>query len=382
MSKQDYLHQLPPHERVVTKRLPLLQAIHLDGPLIGGLLLLTTAGLFVLYSASGEDMHTVTKQLSRLAIGFPLMMILAQVPPHSYKRWTPWIYTIGLLLLASVLLTGIQAKGAQRWLSVPGIGSRFQPSELMKLIVPMMVAWYLAERSLPPQWKPVTTSALLIAIPIILIAKQPDLGTALLIGSSGFIVLFLAGLTWKFIFSLFLGTIPAASALWFVMHEYQRKRVLTFLDPEIDPWGAGWNIIQSKTAIGSGGTEGKGWLNGTQAHLDFLPESSTDFIIAVLAEEFGFTGVCGLLFLYLLIIGRGIYICIKAQDSYSRLVAGSITLTFFIYIFVNIGMVSGILPVVGIPLPMVSYGGTSIVTLLAGFGILMSVHTHRKLVPG
>lgn len=250
----------------------------------------------------------------------------------------------------------------------------------MKVIVPMMLAWYLAERALPPAWKPVLLAAVLIMLPTLLIAKQPDLGTSILIASSGFIVLFLAGLSWKYIAGIMAAAIPAAAGLWMVMHDYQKQRVLTFLDPERDRWGAGWNITQSKTAIGSGGWEGKGWLHGTQAHLDFLPESSTDFIIAVLAEEFGLLGVCALLFIYFAIVARGMYIAMNAQDTYSRLLAGSITLTFFVYVFVNIGMVSGLLPVVGVPLPIVSYGGTSIVTLMASFGILMSIQTHRKLV--
>ncbi|MCG8671188.1 MAG: rod shape-determining protein RodA [Pseudomonadales bacterium] len=379
MSKRDFRHQLQSHGSPVTQRLNLMQAVHLDPPLLGGLLLLISGGLFVLYSASGENMDMVWRQITRFAIGFPIMMVLAQISPQTYKRWSPVLFAIGIILLIAVLVTGTQAKGAQRWLAIPGVG-RFQPSEIMKLIVPMMVAWYLAERALPPGSKPSLATAILILIPTLLIAKQPDLGTSLLIASSGFIALFLSGLSWRVIGGLIVLAAPAAGGLWFLMRDYQRQRVLTFLNPERDPWGAGWNIIQSKTAIGSGGVEGKGWLNGTQAHLDFLPESHTDFIIAVLAEEFGLVGVCCLLLVYLAIIGRGIYICMNAQDTYSRLLAGSITLTFFVYVFVNIGMVSGLLPVVGVPLPMVSYGGTSVVTLLAGFGILMSIHTHRRLV--
>ncbi|MBL4794687.1 MAG: rod shape-determining protein RodA, partial [Pseudomonadales bacterium] len=293
-------------------------------------------------------------------------------------RWSPWIYTLGILLLIAVLVTGTDAKGAQRWIDIPGL-PRFQPSELMKLAVPMMIAWYLSDRALPPATRPIIATIVLIAGPVVLIAVQPDLGTSILIGSSGIIVLLMAGLAWRYILGGIALAIPLASALWMVMHDYQRRRVLTFLDPERDPLGAGWNIIQSKTAIGSGGVSGKGWLNGTQSHLDFLPESSTDFIIAVLAEEFGFYGVLGLLTVYAAVVCRGLFIGAKAQDTYSRLLAGSITLTFFVYIFVNIGMVTGILPVVGVPLPMVSFGGTSIVTLMASFGVLMSIHTHRKL---
>lgn len=380
MSRYDYRHQLGSNHSPVTKRISLMQAVHLDAPLMGGLLVLVCVGLFVLYSASGQSMDTLTRQLLRIVAGFAAMMVMAFIPPRTYKRWTPWLFGIGILFLVGVLVSGTEAKGAQRWLAIPGTGVRFQPSEMMKVIVPMMLAWYLAERALPPGWKPVLLSAILIMVPTLLIAKQPDLGTSLLIASSGFIVLFLSGLSWKYIAGLAAAAVPAAAGIWMVMHDYQRNRVLTFLDPERDRWGAGWNITQSKTAIGSGGWEGKGWLHGTQAHLDFLPESSTDFIIAVLAEEFGLLGVCALLMIYFAIVARGIYIAMNAQDTYSRLLAGSLTLTFFVYVFVNIGMVSGILPVVGVPLPMVSYGGTSIVTLMASFGILMSIHTHRKLV--
>lgn len=379
MSKQDFQHQLLSHGQPVTGRVSLLQTVHLDATLLGLLLLLMGCGLIVLYSASGEHMDTITRQVTRMVVGLIVMMGLAQISPHTYQRWALPLFSIGVILLVLVLVTGTEAKGAQRWLSIPGL-PRFQPSEIMKLIVPMTVAWFLADRSLPPQWKPLFTTALLIGVPVALIARQPDLGTSLLIGSSGFIVLFLAGLSWRILAGLGILAVPAAGALWFVMHDYQRQRVLTFLNPERDPWGTGWNIIQSKTAIGSGGLDGKGWLHGTQAHLDFLPESSTDFIIAVLAEEFGLVGVCTLLLLYLMIVIRGMVIAMSAQDTFSRLFAGSITLTFFVYVFVNMGMVSGLLPVVGVPLPLISYGGTSIVTLLAGFGILMSIQTHRKLL--
>ena len=379
MSRYDFKHQLDNRSSPVTKPIGLFQAIHLDPPLMGGLMVLISVGLFVLYSASGESMDTIIRQLTRIIIGWVAMMVMAQIPPRAYKRWTPWMYLIGIGLLIGVLVSGTEAKGAQRWLAIPGLG-RFQPSEIMKVIVPMMLAWYLADRALPPAWRPVLLSAILIMVPTLLIAKQPDLGTSLLIASSGFIVLFLAGLSWKYIFGLLAAAAPATGGLWMIMHDYQKQRVLTFLDPERDRWGAGWNITQSKTAIGSGGWEGKGWLHGTQAHLDFLPESSADFIIAVLAEEFGLLGVCALLFIYFAIVARGMYIAMNAQDTYSRLLAGSITLTFFVYVFVNIGMVSGLLPVVGVPLPIVSYGGTSIVTLMASFGILMSIQTHRKLV--
>lgn len=357
----------------------LSETLHIDLPLVGGILVLMCVGLFVLYSGSGQSLDTVLMQLTRFAIGFAVMITLAQIPPRTYKRWTPWFYVFGVGLLVAVLVVGDHAKGAQRWLVVPGLG-RFQPSEIMKLVTPMMVSWYLTDRALPPAWKPIVLATLLMLVPTALIAKQPDLGTALLILSAGFIALFLSGLSWRFIGGLLIAAIPIGAAMWMVMHDYQRQRVLTFLNPELDPWGSGWNITQSKTAIGSGGLEGKGWLNGTQAHLDFLPESHTDFIIAVLAEEFGLLGVCALLLIYFAIVARGMYIAMNAQDTFSRLVAGAITLTFFVYVFVNIGMVSGILPVVGVPLPLVSYGGTAAVTLMAGFGILMSIQTHRKLV--
>lgn len=379
MEKQDFLRQLPSHGSPVTSRIPLWEAIHLDGPLLAGLITLISVGLFVLYSASDQSIGVVTRQASRLGVGFTLMIVMAQIPPHTYKRWTPVLYLGGVVLLIGVLVMGVGAKGAQRWLAIPGL-PRFQPSEIMKLAVPMMVAWYLADRALPPARQPVIASLILLGVPTVLISLQPDLGTSILIASSGVIVLLLAGISWFYIFSASGIVAAGLPLLWINMKEYQRQRVLTFLDPEREPLGAGWNIIQSKTAIGSGGIEGKGWLNGTQSHLDFLPESSTDFIIAVLAEEFGFIGVISLLIIYLFIVARGLFIAMNAQDTYCRLLAGAIILTFFVYVFVNIGMVSGLLPVVGVPLPLVSYGGTSIVTLLAGFGILMSINTHKKLV--
>jgi rod shape determining protein RodA len=282
--------------------------------------------------------------------------------------------------LVGVIFFGTGAKGAQRWLQLPGL-PRFQPSEFMKLIVPMMAAWFLSRRYLPPSLKDIFGTLILIFVPVLLIVKQPDLGTSILVAAAGIFVLLFAGMSWKVITSFGVLVGAFAPVMWmFVMRDYQKQRVLTFLDPESDPLGAGWNIIQSKTAIGSGGTWGKGWLEGTQSQLNFLPESHTDFIIAVCAEEFGFVGVVALLFLYLLIVLRGLHIAVKAQDSYSRLLAGSLTLTFFVYVFVNIGMVSGILPVVGVPLPLVSYGGTSVVTIMAAFGVLMSIHTHRKML--
>jgi rod shape determining protein RodA len=294
-------------------------------------------------------------------------------------RLAPWIFLIGLVMLVMVYFFGIEVKGSKRWLRVPGL-INFQPSEIMKLVLPLTLAWYFQDRHLPPKARHVFWSVIIIAMPVFLIAFQPDLGTSLIIAVSGLFVLFLAGLSWRIIFFAVGSGILTAPGLWFVLRDYQQVRILTLLDPERDPLGAGWNIIQSKTAIGSGGLSGKGLFQGTQSNLDFLPESQTDFIIAVLGEELGLMGVAFLLGLYLLLIGRGVFLSIQAQDTFGRLLSGSITFTFFVYVFVNMGMVSGVLPVVGVPLPFVSYGGTSILTLFAGFGILMSVHTHRRMI--
>jgi rod shape determining protein RodA len=357
----------------------LFRRLHIDPPLLAGLLLLAGVGLVILFSAVSQDEGQVWRQVTRLAVSFGVMLLFAQIAPDTLMRWTHWIFAIGLLMLVAVLLFGDTGKGAQRWLRLGTI--RFQPSELMKLAVPMMVAWYLAEKPLPPRLSHLLIATLIALVPTLLIAKQPDLGTALLIATSGIFVLLFAGLQWRVIGSAALLAIPASWLLWsFGMHDYQRRRVLTLFNPENDPLGAGYHIIQSKIAIGSGGTYGKGWLNGTQSHLEFLPERHTDFIFAVFGEEFGFMGIVLLLSLYLFIVLRGLYIATQAQDSFSRLLAGALTMTFLIYIFVNIGMVSGLLPVVGVPLPLISFGGSSMVTLMAGFGILMSIHTHRKLL--
>ena len=361
------------------RRPSLAQSLHIDPPLLLGLCLLATTSLFVLYSASGQDADVVWRQVVRLGIGFGVMFALAQLNPAPLKRWTPWLFGLGLALLVAVLVAGEIGKGAQRWLDL-GL-FRFQPSEVMKLAMPMMVAWYLSDHPLPPNGKRLAIAVTIIAVPTLLIAKQPDLGTALLVASAGIFVLLFAGIPWRLVLG-FLGLAAAgAPVLWYFMHDYQRQRVLTFLNPEHDPLGAGYHIIQSKIAIGSGGLYGKGWLNGTQSQLNFLPERSTDFIFAAYAEEFGLLGVLVLLAIYLFIIMRGLLIAAQAQDSFTRLLAGSLVMTFFIYVFVNIGMVTGLLPVVGLPLPLVSYGGTSMVTLMAAFGILMSIHTHRKLLP-
>ncbi|MCO6440317.1 MAG: rod shape-determining protein RodA [Nitrococcus mobilis] len=364
---------------VATTQLSFIQRrLHVDPTLLMPLLLLSAFGLIVLYSAFGAQIDQVDKQVIRLGIAFGVLFAVAQIPPRQLRRWAPWFYGLSLLLLFSVLLFGVAGGGAKRWLDL-GV-ARFQPSEMMKLALPMMLSAFLGARELPPHRGRLAISLLLIAVPAGVIAIEPDLGTALLVTLSGLSVLFLAGLAWWMIFTMIITVAASAPLLWFfLLHDYQRERVLTFLDPMRDPLGAGYHIIQSKIAIGSGGLYGKGWLNGTQAHLSFLPEQHTDFVFAVLAEEFGLIGVILLLVLYFMVIARGLHIASHAQDNYGRLLAGSIVLTFFIYFFVNIGMVSGLLPVVGLPLPLISYGGTSMVTLLAAFGMLMSIHTHRRL---
>lgn len=342
------------------------------------LLMLVGYGLLVLYSAVDQSESRVLAQLTRLGLGGLIMIAVAQVSPRDWRSWAPAIYVLGLALLIAVLLLGVVSNGSRRWLDLPGL-PRFQPSELMKLALPLMIARYLAGTHGALNWLQLAAAGALIVLPMALIAVQPDLGTSLLIAVSGGWALLLAGLSWSFVLLCLAGAALAAPlAYHFVLHDYQRARVNTLFDPESDPLGAGWNIIQSMTAIGSGGVTGKGLFEGTQSHLDFLPERHTDFIIAVLAEEFGLIGVLALLGVYLLIITRGLHIAITASDAFGRLLAGSLTLTFFVYVFVNAAMVSGILPVVGVPLPLVSYGGTSAVTLLAGFGLLMGVRGHRS----
>ena len=355
-----------------------MRRLHIDGPLLGGLLLISAFGLVVLYSAVGENMRLWTNQLIRLGVALVAMIVVAQVPPGFLRRWTPWAYVAGLILLGLVLVTGEVGQGARRWLN---LGIRFQPSEIMKLAVPMMAAWYLHDRQIPPRFSQIMIIAVMIVVPTVLIARQPDLGTALLIAASGIIVIVLAGLPVRLMVALGVLSVPGAWALWQFMQDYQKQRVLTLLNPDSDPLGAGYNIIQSKIAIGSGGLFGKGWTNGSQAQLEFLPERDTDFIFAVMGEELGLLGVLTLIVFYMFVVGRGLFIAIQAPDTYTRLLAGSISLTFFVYVFVNTAMVTGLVPVVGIPLPLVSFGGTSMVTLMAGFGILMSIHSHRKLLP-
>jgi rod shape determining protein RodA len=357
----------------------LLQSLHIDGLLLLGLVILMVVGLFTIYSAGGQDMALIKRQLVRLGIALTVMFVLAQIPPMAYRRLSVYGYAAGLLMLVAVLLFGDVGKGAQRWLDLGVV--RFQPSEAMKLAVPMMVAWYISKFDLPPKMFQIVIGFLLVAVPTVLIAKQPDLGTSLLIASSGIFALFLSGMSWRLISIVSaLGGAFLPIMWFFLMQDYQKQRVTTFLNPESDPLGAGYHIIQSKIAIGSGGWEGKGWLHGTQSQLEFLPERHTDFIFAVFSEEFGLLGVLCLLSLYLFIIIRGMMLAVRSQDAYGKLLAGSITLTFFVYVFVNMGMVSGILPVVGVPLALISYGGTSMVTLLAGFGILMSIGTQKRLM--
>ncbi len=361
-----------------TMRQPFMQLIHLDTTLLILLLILSTIGLIILFSASNRDTHSTGLQAGRLMMAFIVMFFVAQVPPITLRRFAPWLYGVGLFLLIIVLMIGHIGKGGQRWINLGFF--KLQPAEVMKLAIPMMLAWYYHRVHLPVTFKSMMVTVPLILIPVLLTAKQPDLGTAILLAIAGGSVLFLAGLSWRIIFSGLAALAASIPLIWFMLYDYQRQRVLTFLNPENDPLGKGYHIIQSKIAIGSGGLFGKGWLNGTQSNLHFLPEHTTDFIFAVCGEEFGFVGSFMLIAIYLLIVLRGLYITINAQDTFSRLLAGSITITFFVSFFVNMGMVTGILPVVGIPLPLVSYGGSSMMTILASFGMLMSIQTHRKLV--
>ena len=369
-----------PADTYLTRSRSVWSTLHLDPLLLIMLLLLMGSGLFVLYSGADRNIEVVKAQGIRFGVALVVMFVFAQLDPAVFRRWAPWLYIVGMVGLVAVLLVGVGAKGAQRWLAIPGL-PRFQPSELMKLVVPMMAAWFLSRHYLPPRLVHVALGLLIVLVPMALIVQQPDLGTSLLVGMAGIFVVFFAGISWKLIAAFFAMVSVSAPMMWFfVMRDYQKQRVLTLLDPQSDPLGAGWNIIQSKTAIGSGGMDGKGWLQGTQSHLEFLPESHTDFIVAVLAEEFGFIGILLLMALYFLIIFRCLYISMTAQDTFSRLLAGALSMTFFIYVFVNVGMVSGLLPVVGVPLPLISYGGTSGVTLMAAFGVLMSIHTHRRMI--
>ncbi len=354
-------------------------ARRIDGPLMAALMLAITLGLTVIYSASGgQSLDRVAGQLRNVLFALGALWIAANVPPQTLMRLAVPVYVIGMGLLVGVALFGDVRNGARRWLNL-GFGS-IQPSEIMKIAVPLVLAWHFHRHQEGLRMRDYALAAVLLALPVGLIARQPDLGTSLLIFASGFFVIFLAGLSWKLILGVAAAGFGALPFLWSMMHDYQRKRVLTLLDPMQDPLGAGYHIIQSTIAIGSGGVLGKGWLNGTQAQLDFLPERSTDFVFAVFGEEFGFAGAAVLLTVYILIIVRGLMIAASASTTFSRLLAGAVTLTFFTYAFVNMGMVTGILPVVGVPLPLISYGGTAMLSMLIGFGILMSIATHKQLV--
>lgn len=354
------------------------ERIHIDPWLTLLLLTVCFMSLAILYSASTQDMSMVIRQMVSYGIAFTVMIAMAQIPPSIYKYFTPIFYVAGVILLLLVEVIGEVRMGAQRWINIPGFGS-VQPSEFMKLGMPMICAWFLSKRDLPPNIVTVAITLVIIMFPVLLIAKEPDLGTSILVAASGIFVLFLAGLPWWMIGSAIAMMIPTVWVAWqFLLHDYQKQRVLTLLNPESDVLGTGWNITQSKIAIGSGGISGKGYLEGTQSHLHFLPEGHTDFIIAAFSEEFGLIGVCVLLFLYACILMRSLYIVYIHNDTYARLLGGAIAISFFVYVFVNIGMVGGILPVVGVPLPLISYGGTAVITLLAGFGLLMSIYTHNR----
>ena len=373
----EYLRRMPNDGQSFVQTRSIWAVVKLDPWLLLLLIALCSIGFVTLTSAVDGDPGVLLRQSIYLGLGFVVMVVAAQIPIYIYSRWAPWFYLIGILALFLVLMMGAGAKGAQRWISLGAF--RFQPSEIMKLAVPLTVAWYLAKRTLPPSPKYVAATLILVATPAFLIFMQPDLGTAILVATAGLLVLFLSGLSWRYVGFALILLVSALWPLWaYFLRDYQKQRVLTLFNPESDRLGAGWNIIQSKTAIGSGGWSGKGYLEGTQALLDFLPESHTDFIIAVLAEEQGFRGILALMLLYLLICLRCLWISYNASSMYGRLVGASITMTFFVYILVNMGMVAGILPVVGVPLPLVSRGGTSIVTLLAGFGILMAISQDKR----
>ncbi|WP_380184422.1 peptidoglycan glycosyltransferase MrdB [Kalamiella sp. sgz302252] len=353
--------------------------IHVDPTFFILIAALLVYSALVIWSASGQDPGMMERKLGQIAMGIVIMLVMAQIPPRVYEGWAPYLYILCVILLVAVDAFGHISKGAQRWLDLGVV--RFQPSEIAKIAVPLMVARFINRDVCPPTLKNTAIALVLIFMPTLLVAAQPDLGTAILIAASGLFVLFLSGMSWKLILVAVLLVAAFIPVLWFfLMHDYQRDRVMMLLDPESDPLGAGYHIIQSKIAIGSGGLRGKGWLHGTQSQLEFLPERHTDFIFAVLAEELGLVGVLVLLVLYVLVIMRGLLMAARAQTTFGRVMAGGLMLIFFVYVFVNIGMVSGILPVVGVPLPLVSYGGSALIVLMAGFGIIMSIHTHRKLL--
>ncbi len=380
MSSGDFQRRLSDSQQFFGRTPSWLRRVHIDSFLLLLLLILTAVGLYVLYSAGGQSIGVVKRQGTFFAIAWCALLLVAQVSPEIYNRWSPLFYLLGLACLLAVLFVGVGAKGAQRWLDLPLL-PRFQPSEIMKLALPAVVAWYIAKRAYPPKFKYIVVSLFIIFIPVVMVLQQPDLGTSILLSMSGLFVLFFGGLQWRYIISAIGVVLASLYPAWhWLLHDYQRQRVMTLLNPESDKLGAGWNIIQSKTAIGSGGWSGKGWLQGTQSQLDFLPETHTDFIIAVIAEEFGFQGVLALVTLYSLIIFRCLWLSAQATSTFGRLFAGSITMTFFVYLAVNIGMVSGLLPVVGVPLPLVSQGGTSLITLMVAFGCIMSIGTQEKTI--
>ena len=378
MNNQDFIRQSTGFQLRPSRAQTIWRLIHTDPPLLVGIIVLCAFGLFVLYSASDGDRAIVQRQALIMFAGLVLMFIVAQFSPHFFRRWAPSLYGVGLALLIVVLFFGVEENGARSWLDLPGLPS-FQPSETLKIVVPLLMAWYLASRPLPPRFKHLFWSAVMIVIPAALIVVQNDMGTAIMVAMSGVFVVLLAGIRWRVVFSGLFALLLASPAWYlFLAQEHQKNRILTFFDPYRDPTGAGYNIIQSQIAIGSGGVYGKGYGNGAQSHLDFIPESNTDFILAVLEEEFGLLGVLFLICLYLFVLVRGFYIAYAARDMFSRLLAGSITLTLFFYVFINMAMVSGLVPVIGLPLPLISRGGTAILTLFIGFGLLMSIQTHRR----
>nr|WP_275983011.1 rod shape-determining protein RodA [Propionivibrio soli] len=351
---------------------------HLDTPLLLITLMIMATGLATIYSATYDANNRAFAQALNMAVGFVAMWAVAQLPPQKLMRFAVPLYVIGVVLLVLVFIAGVKVNGARRWLSL-GF-TRIQPSEILKIAMPLMLAWYFHKYEAVLRFRHYLIAGVLLLVPFGLIAKQPDLGTAILVGAAGFYVIFFAGLPWKVLLGMIVGVGAAAPFVWTILHDYQRKRILTLIDPTTDPLGAGYHIIQSTIAIGSGGPFGKGWLQGTQTHLEFIPERHTDFIFAVFSEERGLIGTSILVVLYLLLIARGLMITANASTLFARVLAGSVTLSFFTYAFVNMGMVSGILPVVGVPLPFMSYGGTALVTLFLGLGVLMSIQSHRMLV--
>ncbi len=368
----------PPRGKHGLEKSRLLNALHIDPVLTVLLLLLSGIGLLTLYSASGANTEIVLRHVVHLLIAFFAMFLAAQLSIPALLRWAPALYCLGVALLVLVLFAGDLGKGARRWLDLGVI--RFQPSELLKLSLPLMLAGYLSKRPVPPRWPQLLFAGALLLLPVLLIARQPDLGTALMVGMVGFVVIFAAGMSWKALLSMAVLLVGSIPVLWYLLHDYQRQRILIFLDPQREALGAGYHIIQSTIAIGSGGLSGKGWQSGTQSQLEFLPERLTDFIFAVYCEEFGFVGASLLLGLYLMITWRGLYIASQAQTAFGCLLANALTISFFLATVVNIGMTSGQLPVVGSPLPLISLGGTAMLSTMIGFGLLMAIYFQRRFL--